>query len=164
VQREKVPKREADPARRLRAVRLSSEEHAGHADPGDECRKEWPGRVVRARLVSTAPADASPAGERAEAIGLMCLKINGGIICGLRRTKPKYCACGRPADFECDWKVSARKSGTCDAPICSAHAKQVGPGKHLCPLHQRQYDDWKRRHPDADPQHGQQKSLFEEAA
>ena len=92
----------------------------------------------------------------------MCLKIggpNGVIICGIR--PPTYCACGRPADFLCDWKVAASSSGrpqTCSVPICAAHAKKVARGKHLCPLHQKQWDDWQRKHPPAQP------SLFEKEA
>ena len=81
----------------------------------------------------------------------MCehLNINGTnvIVCRARQ-KRQWCACGRPCDFLCDWKVPAKKSGTCDTPICKAHAKQVAPDKHLCPLHQRKYDEWKRRHPE----------------
>jgi hypothetical protein len=73
-----------------------------------------------------------------------------GIICGLR-AKRKFCACGRAADLLCDWKVKAHKSGTCDLPICSKHAQQVGLDKHLCPLHQKAWEDWKRRHPGAVP-------------
>jgi hypothetical protein len=92
----------------------------------------------------------------------MCEHIDlpGGdhaIICGLRAFK-KFCACGRRADLLCDWKVSARKSGTCDKPICAAHALEVAPGKHLCPEHQGKWDEWKRLHPPA------QKPLFGEAA
>jgi hypothetical protein len=95
----------------------------------------------------------------------MCehLNIEGQhvIICDARR-KRQFCACGRKCDFLCDWKVSAKKSGTCDAPICRKHAQQVAPGKHLCPLHQRHYDDWKRRHPEANTP--EQPTLFEGAA
>lgn len=81
----------------------------------------------------------------------MCLKLESGmIVCGLR-IKRKFCACGRACDFECDWKVKAHKSGTCDLAICAKHALQVGPDKHLCPLHQKAYEDWKRRHPGAVP-------------
>jgi hypothetical protein len=81
----------------------------------------------------------------------MCLKMqmpdgSVGIICG-GHARRKFCACGRECAFECDWKVRERKSGTCDAPICSKHAQQVGPDKHLCPLHQKAYADWQRRHP-----------------
>jgi hypothetical protein len=84
----------------------------------------------------------------------MCEHIklpDGGvaIICGMRGRRRKFCACGRVCDFECDWKVRERKSGTCDAPICAKHAQQVGPDKHLCPLHQKAYEDWKRRRPGA---------------
>lgn len=79
------------------------------------------------------------------------------IVCG-GRVQRKYCTCGRAADFLCDWKVSAKKSGTCDAPICAAHAKQVALGKHLCPAHQLHYAVWKRKHPDAVMP--EQKTLF----
>lgn len=93
----------------------------------------------------------------------MCehVKLPGGdsaIICGARGAAPRHCACGREAVALCDWKMPAKESGTCDRPICAVHTKQVARGKHLCPEHQLQYDDWKRRHPPA------QRSLFEEAA
>jgi hypothetical protein len=78
------------------------------------------------------------------------------IICG-RSAPVKFCFCGRPAEALCDWKVRDRKSGSCDAPLCSQHAKCVGGRKHLCPEHDRAYDEWKRRHPPA------QGSLFAEA-
>ena len=84
------------------------------------------------------------------------------LVCGLRAFR-KYCACGRHADFLCDWKVPSRKSGTCDAPICAHHAKQVAPGKHLCPLHQKQYDAWKARHPGQSIEAQEQLALFGEA-
>jgi hypothetical protein len=80
------------------------------------------------------------------------LKFSDGstaIICGMRGGRTKYCACGRPCEFECDWKIRAKKSGTCDLPICEKHALQVGPDKHLCPLHQKAYADWLKRHPGA---------------
>lgn len=88
------------------------------------------------------------------------LKIGGHdfLVCGRRHVERNYCACGRAADFECDWKVPAKASGTCDTPICAAHAKMVGPGKHLCPLHQHQWDEWQKKHPPA------QGSLFQEVA
>jgi hypothetical protein len=81
----------------------------------------------------------------------MCEKVklpggNAALICGLR-TFRKFCACGRQAVALCDWRIPNKKSGTCDAPICAQHSKQVAPGKHLCPEHQLQYDNWKRRHP-----------------
>jgi hypothetical protein len=74
------------------------------------------------------------------------------------RTFKKFCPCGRQAVALCDWKVAVTKSGTCDAPICAQHTKQVAPGKHLCPEHQLQYDTWKRRHP------APQGELFSEVA
>lgn len=77
----------------------------------------------------------------------MCLKMqlpdgSFAIICG-PRLKPKFCACGREAHLLCDWKVKKKKSGTCDAPICDEHARNVGPDKHLCPKHQRAWEEWK---------------------
>jgi hypothetical protein len=85
----------------------------------------------------------------------MCLKLempdgSFGIVCGLRRSK-KFCACGRPCEFECDWKMKVR-SGTCDKPICSRCALQVGPDKHLCREHQKAWEEWQRRHPGFIPQ------------
>ncbi len=93
----------------------------------------------------------------------MCERIrfeNGqvAILCGVR-SRQRYCAtCGRPAMALCDWKVAANKSGTCDAPCCAQHSKQVASGKHLCPDHQVKYDEWKRQHPSP------QRNLFEDAA
>ena len=58
------------------------------------------------------------------------------IVCGRFRRAPK-CKCGSrlPATLLCDWKVKARKSGTCDAKICKACAKSPAPEKDLCPDH-----------------------------
>jgi hypothetical protein len=97
----------------------------------------------------------------------MCdeIKLSDGnrmIVCGLRAFR-KFCACGRQATLLCDWKIASRKSGTCDAPICAHHAKQVAPGKHLCPLHQKHYDDWKARHPGWSIEAKEQLALFGEA-
>ena len=88
----------------------------------------------------------------------MCERHGNFIICGGRKSPPVYCECGRAAVALCDWKMPNKKSGTCDRPICASHAKQVGPGKHLCPEHQLRYDDWKRQHP------APQGELFPEAA
>jgi hypothetical protein len=80
------------------------------------------------------------------------LKLPDGgfaIICGGHRAKA-YCACGRPSQFLCDWKVPGRKSGTCDKPICAQHALNVAPDRDLCPEHQREFELWKRRHPGVD--------------
>ncbi len=68
------------------------------------------------------------------------------IICGVR-VKRQFCSCGRIADLLCDWKVKAKKSGTCDRPICRQHAQEVGPQKHLCQEHQKAYHVWQKRHP-----------------
>ena len=80
----------------------------------------------------------------------MCehMKLNGRdiIVCGTSGAKQQFCRqCGRAAIALCDWKMPDKKSGTCDAPMCAQHSKQVMPGKHLCPEHQLHYDRWKKR-------------------
>ena len=52
------------------------------------------------------------------------------IVC----TRGRRCPCGRPATLECDWKVPTRKSGTCDAPICTGCTTSPAPGKDLCEI------------------------------
>lgn len=56
------------------------------------------------------------------------------IVCGTRASRQR-CACGKPATLLCDWKVPARRSGTCDAPICSSCATSPAPEKDICPAH-----------------------------
>lgn len=60
------------------------------------------------------------------------------IICGRTRkgkSFTKLCrTCGCVATFECDWKLGDGK--TCDEGLCSKHAEEVAPEKHLCPTHQ----------------------------
>lgn len=65
------------------------------------------------------------------------------IVCGPRQ-RAKRCACGRKADLLCVWKVSSRKSGTCDKPICSLCATSPAPEKDLCPEHAQAFAAWKR--------------------
>jgi len=59
---------------------------------------------------------------------------------GGHRRRHDCVGCGRSAGLQCDWKTGAGK--TCDAWICAACAKEVGPDKHLCPAHQRTYIEW----------------------
>jgi hypothetical protein len=64
------------------------------------------------------------------------VSVPGGgtaIVCGTRRRQ--RCACGQPSTLVCDWKVTAKKSGTCDAPICSKCSTSPAPDKDLCPKH-----------------------------
>lgn len=62
------------------------------------------------------------------------------IVC---TTSPKKrCVCGGVAGLLCDWKVPARRSGTCDRPICAKCSHAPAPGKDLCPEHAAA---WKRR-------------------
>jgi hypothetical protein len=63
------------------------------------------------------------------------------IVCG-PRPRRRRCSCGAPATLLCDWKVG---KGTCDKPICAAHAEEVAPDKHLCPEHQVAYREWLAR-------------------
>lgn len=64
------------------------------------------------------------------------------IVCGPRRRRRKCRTCGRPADLECDWKVPRKKSGTCDAPICSTCTTSPAPGKDVCPKHKPALEAW----------------------
>lgn len=66
------------------------------------------------------------------------------IVCG-GRTQPKRCKCGRPATLLCDWKVPERKSGTCDAPICSSCSTSPAPDKDICPAHKPTLEAWQAR-------------------
>lgn len=66
---------------------------------------------------------------------------NGGsaILCGTKRR----CKCGRRATLLCDWKVPTKKSGTCDAPICTRCTTSPAPDKDLCPKHAAEFETWK---------------------
>lgn len=63
------------------------------------------------------------------------------IVCGTRPRRQK-CRCGRASTLLCDWKVKDRRSGTCDAPLCSHCSHNPAPDKDLCPEHAAQ---WKVR-------------------
>ncbi len=63
------------------------------------------------------------------------------IVCSTRRRQ--RCSCGQTAPFLCDWKVPAKRSGTCDAPICTGCANSPAANKHLCPKHQVAFESWK---------------------
>jgi hypothetical protein len=52
-----------------------------------------------------------------------------------------------PSAYLCDGPNNANPSGTCDAPLCDIHARQIGPNRHLCPT-------CLLVHRDADPQRG----------
>lgn len=63
----------------------------------------------------------------------------------VRQAEPERC--GQCSEFLCDWPTGARK--TCSAPLCEAHANQVGPDRHYCPDH---FANHSHQHP--------QRSLF----
>lgn len=65
------------------------------------------------------------------------------IVCGTRGAR--RCACGRKSTLLCDWRVPARKSGTCDAPICDQCSTRPAPDKDLCPAHAAEFEVWKAR-------------------
>lgn len=71
--------------------------------------------------------------------------VGRGFICGPRSKRKRCSGCGRPADLECDWKVPGRKTGTCDAPICSKCTTSPAPEKDLCPEHAQAWAEWKAR-------------------
>lgn len=57
------------------------------------------------------------------------------ILCSRGRRIPN-CGerdCTNRADLLCDFPIGPGK--TCDARICNAHAKEVGPDRHFCPRH-----------------------------
>ncbi len=49
--------------------------------------------------------------------------------------------------FLCDGDDPSHRSGTCDAALCAAHAREILRNRHLCPACHLQ-------HRDADPQRG----------
>ena len=72
------------------------------------------------------------------------IPIPGGgkaIVCS-GRARTKQCHCGNPATLACDWKVPARKSGTCDAAICARCTTAPAPDKDLCPAHAVAFESW----------------------
>lgn len=65
------------------------------------------------------------------------------IVCS--RGRRKRCACGSRADLLCDWKVEGKRSGSCDAPICSRCTTSPAPEKDLCPKHAEALAEWKQQ-------------------
>ena len=61
--------------------------------------------------------------------------------------KEQVCAAVAPSAYLCDGANEANRSGTCDAPLCELHARQIGPNRHLCPA-------CLQSHRDSDPQRG----------
>ena len=65
----------------------------------------------------------------------------------------KELVCMAPSAYLCDGPPAPHRqgdyqdTGTCDTPLCEAHAREIGKNRHLCPAcHQS--------HRDADPQRG----------
>ena len=61
------------------------------------------------------------------------------IACSRGRRRPAPCSvpgCNRPHSVLCDVAVVRRgRKKTCDAKLCPAHAKHVGPDRDACPAH-----------------------------
>lgn len=63
------------------------------------------------------------------------------IVCSQGRRK--RCKCGRAATLLCDWKVPTKRSGTCDAPLCSNCTTSPAPDKDLCETHAAAFEKWR---------------------
>lgn len=54
-------------------------------------------------------------------------------------TPPRERCCGISA-YLCDWPVGEPAEGlTCSAPLCEAHAREVGRNRHYCPAHHAEH-------------------------
>lgn len=53
-----------------------------------------------------------------------------------RASKCSVEGCDQPADYACDFPDPSRRSGTCDANLCEAHAVSKGPDLDWCPHHE----------------------------
>ena len=55
-------------------------------------------------------------------------------ICGdIEIPMCKERGCEHAGDFLCDWPMGRGK--TCDLPLCTRHAREIGEDRHLCPIH-----------------------------
>ena len=60
-----------------------------------------------------------------------------GFAC-TRGTTPHYCACGRRAEYQCDYPLTGAKTGqTCDKWICGVCRRSQGHDRDYCPAHAR---------------------------
>ncbi|WP_423457999.1 hypothetical protein [Ottowia sp. VDI28] len=59
----------------------------------------------------------------------------------------KQQVCLAPSGYLCDGPPQRQGASTCDQPMCEAHARQIGPNRHLCPA-------CYLNHREADPQRG----------
>jgi hypothetical protein len=59
------------------------------------------------------------------------------IVCSRSRRlrKCSVAGCENTGRYQCDRRVSGRKSGTCDAWICDVHRVSVGHDIDYCPSH-----------------------------
>ena len=64
---------------------------------------------------------------------------DGKTITAIVCTPTKRCGCKKRSTKLCDWKVTNRKSGTCDKHLCDTCATPVGIDKDLCLDHAAQW-------------------------
>lgn len=57
--------------------------------------------------------------------------------CAVIRLAGRRTRCLAFSTLMCDWPTEA--GGTCSAPLCADHAQEIGPGRHLCPIHAAQH-------------------------
>ena len=62
------------------------------------------------------------------------LRVGGSdVIACSRQPRRRRCHyCNAWATMECDFPAPGRRSGTCDRPICPAHATPVGKNRDYC--------------------------------
>lgn len=95
-----------------------------------------------------------------------CYRLKTGIVhvkgsrlpapCSVRISWPstgKEQVCMAPSAYLCDGPPPPHRqgdhqdTGTCDAPLCEVHAREIGKNRHLCPT-------CLQSHSDSDPQRG----------
>lgn len=60
------------------------------------------------------------------------------IVCTIRPRQRRCRWCKADAPLLCDGPHPSGR-GTCDAPMCSAHAQHIGPDRDLCPTCAKQH-------------------------
>ena len=63
-------------------------------------------------------------------------KVDGLAVHLDGQSLPHPCVgCRGLSELACDYPLS--DGSTCDAPLCRDCAKEIGPDRHLCPLHRK---------------------------
>lgn len=61
-----------------------------------------------------------------------CTRVGNAIVCSRGRQVPPCAWCAVPSTKLCDGRA-AHRHGTCDKPLCDAHAHHVAPNADYCP-------------------------------